>query len=480
MEMQLSEVRNDLSAARTEAVVARSEAAAAKAEAAAAKAEAAGARAEADEINVAEFVDRWCGEKLLPEARENLFAARALRAAMGQPSLGVRWDGYSKQLIHETVNFKSAIHAIRHAQTKIGFETRVNEEGGGEFMDWFIAKLHATYPNCADFISASGESPLSLLTDRAGVIRRNGKLLALQQIINVEVFCFLTTKLGAVPERVLEIGGGYGSSCRDWINMSGRHLKKYYVLDIPESLFYSEIYLRAHFGSSSVVHLAEKGAGAKFETSKIVLCPLSMIDRLVDEPIDVAINVGSMQEMPGEWLDYYERFLSVAGVRNFYSSNYLFQPLDCLLEGMNLCTPRLGSEWQILAQELMLATPEAQNRHVLRALFHKGELGDEAPALSEDIHVLENRPADKPVDRREGEALFRFIFAFRRGVPTSLSLRVVRALSTNFPYIPKELLYIVRGLLQNGEALVPSERQELELLRDRLLAMLPAGREDVT
>jgi len=439
-------------------------------------------KAKAEFGNISEFIDRWCGKHLITQARANLFAAKAFRSVSEQPSLGTRWDSYSRKLLGDIENIANIVQAITYAQTRIGFETRGHDSACVNFVDMMVAKINRNYPHCAEMISRASESPLSLLTHSSGVIKRGDKLFAVQQIVNVEAFCYMVTKLGIVPRKVLEIGGGYGSSCRDWVNMSRDRLEKYYILDIPESLFYSEIYLKAHFGSSVVGHLADPYITERMDDFQIILCPLSMMDILADLSIELAINVGSMQEMSGDWLEYYDRFLSESQIKNFYSSNYFLPSIQKLNEGMNLFTPRLSTEWKLLDHEFGIDTNAAENRHVMRGIFVKLPSEEDEDALMKDVTLIEDRALGEPIGTKTEEALFRFIFAVRRGaaIPASVSLRVLRAMVTRFPYVPKEALYLARLLFGQAVGLTQAERDEIEQLCRKLERLLPDDRKDVT
>jgi len=437
-------------------------------------------------VDVSEFINRWFGKDLITQARANLFAAKALQSVSEQPPLGSRWDDYSKKLIGDIEQFDSIVQAITYAQTEIGFETRPHEDECRDFIDVMENLINTSYPDCAEMISRAGESPLSLLTHNFGVIKRGEKLLALQQVCNLEIFCYNVSKLGRVPRSVLEIGGGYGSSCRDMINMSQDRLEKYYILDIPESLFYSEIYLKVHFGSSTVGHLAAPHVAERMDDFRIILCPLPMVDRLSSLPIDLAINVGSMQEMSGDWLEYYDHFLSGSQIKHFYNSNYFLQPLQKLKEGMNLFTPRLSNKWKPLSHQFMLDTDgtdiKADCRQLVRGIFVKESSEEGIDALMKDIALIEGRSPGQPIDNEGGEAVFRLMLAIRRDVAMSapMSLQVLRAMTTRFPYIPKEALYLARFLSGRTVELEKEARGEVEQLCRKLEGLLQDDRKDVT
>jgi hypothetical protein len=97
---------------------------------------------------------------------------------------------------------------------------------------------------------------------------------------------------------ILEIGGGYGALAR--------HLKiavpnaTVVIVDLPETLFYSGIFLAKNFGEDSVYVYSEQDwtpETLSSETVDFVLMPNTAFDRLAGTELQLAINMASFQEM---------------------------------------------------------------------------------------------------------------------------------------------------------------------------------------
>lgn len=120
-------------------------------------------------------------------------------------------------------------------------------------------------------------------------------------------------------KNILEIGGGYGALARLWLKYSD--INRYVIVDVPETLFFAEVYLRHSFGSD-VGYYIDQDPG-----TKVVLIP---VDRhsSYSKSSDVVINIGSLQEMPNIWVEHYMKYLDTYDARYFYSLNYTTQPVS--------------------------------------------------------------------------------------------------------------------------------------------------------
>jgi len=110
---------------------------------------------------------------------------------------------------------------------------------------------------------------------------------------------------------------------------------------LPESLFFAEVFLRAHFGDR-VINLAETPHD---DSGQFVLCAAPLIGRLSKTSVDLVINTWSMQEMSDPWIDFYMNWLENSGARFFYSFNAMCRPIDRLGEVANSYSPRPSINW---------------------------------------------------------------------------------------------------------------------------------------
>ena len=107
------------------------------------------------------------------------------------------------------------------------------------------------------------------------------------------------------PLVVMELGGGYGALVRaiKLRNPGARFI----LVDIPESLFFQEIFLRNAFPDAGFQYLGDF-AEVPAPTSDFVFVPNKMLDGLKGFPVDLFVNTNALGEMPNPivqgWFDF--------------------------------------------------------------------------------------------------------------------------------------------------------------------------------
>jgi len=112
----------------------------------------------------------------------------------------------------------------------------------------------------------------------------------------------LARDIDSGPKVVVEIGAGYGGLAHQLSACLGDSLERYVVVDLPEVLLLSGIYLSIHDGPDSV-HVHDPGdpeatvAQLTDGSARFVLIPNNRLDLINGRRMDLAINVASFQEM---------------------------------------------------------------------------------------------------------------------------------------------------------------------------------------
>jgi len=147
---------------------------------------------------------------------------------------------------------------------------------------------------------------------------------------------------------ILEIGGGYGSLARTIMGLN--HKARYVMIDLPETLFFAEVFLRHSFPDKPFAYADESGWP---DTAEIVLVPTQLRRLLTGQQFDLAINTNSLGEMPRDeakgWLDWLASDIRPA---KLFSLNRFLNRVDQdhwnnrqHAAGMNFLWPR---DWRIL------------------------------------------------------------------------------------------------------------------------------------
>lgn len=185
----------------------------------------------------------------------------------------------------------------------------------------------------------------------------------------------------AQPKRILEIGGGYGALAR--IVGTAHPGVKYTIIDFPESLFYAHIFLGVNFPSARI----DSTPAADFR-----LVPIQECLTLSGETFDVAVNTGSLQEMPARAVAFWMQFIQERiATKLFYSFNYFLVNKGGFneTEGSNLICPVLDPYWAVRHFEINppVTTVDADGRNWLEVMLERDPARDpteKAQALFEE------------------------------------------------------------------------------------------------
>jgi len=389
------------------------------------------------------------------------------------PSHGLRWGAYVEQMRRAIGGFSSPEQVLHHAQTSIGFEHRGNIHHEGKFTALYERELYAEFPQFAGtierFSDISGSAPETNYEHKGRLVSN-----VLFYLARVVLSCLSHIREVNI---VLEVGGGYGAPARTWLRNPIRPPQCYIILDIPESLFFADVFLRQEFGDASVYYVERESplSADVFRNHAVVLCPLSRHAALYDAPVDLVINTGSMQEMSEAWVDFYMTWLDRQRTRWFYSLNYFGQPISYLAESANLWSPRPGARWvaRLLRWNPPLVRMQSE-RNYLEALYEKDAdpvpTGMDATERAERLHSR----------YMTGELLVEYMDLIRRTPDPKLMLVVVHRIMNELPFHPKEGAYLVDGILtrpRNKE--VEHYRRELEGYRAILQGERETGTEEI-
>lgn len=380
--------------------------------------------------------------QLVEDARRRLLAQQLAWKEAELPSLGKRWSAYAEKMGTLARAVTTPQQVLHVAQTQIGFEHRGNIHHEGKFTALYERELKCEFPQWADRLHGFADFD-DCAAETSYVHEGRPVSNVLFYLARIILSC--CTRLPAGPEKILEIGGGYGAPARLWLKNPVHQPRQYWILDLPESLFFAEIILKEEFGAASIHYMENRASGFPGQIpsqAKVVLCPVSSWNRLGNEVFDLVINTGSMQEMSEEWIDFYQELMDVVEARWFYSLNYFAQPISSLWESGNLHSPRLGQCWQARFLNYNPAFVRMQaDRNYLEAIYEKIGKPDNMNR-SQAIHsICANRlPA--------GGALAELMEHLRFSSNPDDQIRVLEFAMGLRPS-PKEALWLAQHVLQN-------------------------------
>lgn len=413
--------------------------------------------------------------EILVRAKANLANALQNEELTQIPNAGWRWQAYRTATLRFVNYFRTpieVIHAIQSPRSNMGYEARMTGRG---LIDYARAGERANlqiFPQYAHLFGSFTESPLSHPDTLAYLNNRLVSSPMLSHMVHI-MRCVSMVQ----PEIVLEIGGGYGAPSRLWMTNGLCRPRIYIDVDFPESLFFSEVYLKANDPSLRVEYLKSSTDLQQIlkdsaDVPTVILAPITLIDLLKSLPIDLVINTGSLQEMTEEFVDFYCRWLDQGNVEHFYSSNYFGQQIDNLYEGMNYVAPNLSDRWITKFCNLH----EDPLRPVAEMLF--GRIQEESiHTQREQAHskclTLLNESED-PIALRT----FLNLFDLSRFITDTSLLEQICDRALRMTAVPKEALPLAKRLLEilkiNQEE---SERKEkVSAMTESLIRMAEAGK----
>ena len=394
---------------------------------------------------------------IIERARKNLQRALSSTETSAAPQSDSRWLAYSQWARQEIPLLRTVKEVVAFAQLRFGFESRPTGLRHRKYFQGIREKLRQEFPDADDQINAFTESQFSA---PSACLTVDGRLVS-SQLLNLVRFHLTAIAYTPPADTVCEIGGGYGAPARVWMTSSVRRPKQYIIIDLPESLFFAEVFLRAHFGER-VINLAEIPYS---NSAQFVLCAAPLIDRLSQIPVDLVINTWSMQEMSDQWIDFYMNWLENSGARFFYSFNAMCRPIDRLGEVANSYSPRPSNNW--VAR--MIGRPEEGGSQG-HAVFERGATDGtrtEAATLFDSLCVapisLANLPQMIDCLRQTEDVRRTFLF-------------LTRAIADLHPLIPKELEYFCERI-KDSPQLTTKDREAVIAYRSQIAARRARGRE---
>lgn len=387
-------------------------------------------------------------DRTLSAARRNLRRAIADGSRVPLPDAGRRWGSYSEQTRTFAKNAVSALEVVSVGQNWQGsYESRHSGEGLIDYAKMIDASLLSQFPDFSGHLRSFDEVPHA----PPGTVASYGGRRVSSAVLGHTMIIMRCLKY-VRPRIVLDIGGGTGSTGRLWLTNSIHRPACYIDLDLPESLFYAECYIRSFVPDADIryVHDASDlklplGASGR---PTVLLIPVHNHPMVDNVPVDLITNSGSLQEMTTEYVDFYMNLIERSRATYFYSSNYFAQRIHVLIESMNYAAPVLGSNWRTLYQRYR---PDP-DRGVAELMFERG------------VSILDRRIFDDGFKINSVDAFLAAFIAVRASESAEQIMQVVAKAKQGLPFIPKELFYLTKRALQfdPGSQTIRDQLAELE------------------
>jgi hypothetical protein len=192
--------------------------------------------------------------------------------------------------------------------------------------------------------------------ERLALLAESGKLWELRNRNQVKAGA---GRPPAERPRILEIGGGYGGLAHYLMQLIPQ--ARYVIVDIPESLLFSSIYLSTLWPDKDNLLLTPDDPGKPGETAGFTFVPNFLFDRCrtLYSEFDLVINTLSLSEMNQEQIRYYcagiKELLGKRGV--FFEQNQDNRPVG-MLDAKSIIAECLP--WQVPLRSCVVPATQGQ------------------------------------------------------------------------------------------------------------------------
>lgn len=245
-----------------------------------------------------------------------------------------------------------AIHAVQRTQL---FSVNSSDAVRVRAVDWL---LEDQKKRGLDLFKLPEEVQESVFSCPSNNVLANGRRLTADFLRTVSIAneigrrCALPT--GA---RIIELGGGCGHLART-LRLT-RGTKTHVIVDLPESLCFSYMFLRLNFPEAKALYVTEPADldGRDLDDLSFVFVPTKFADLMAGRPFDLFVNTASLGEMSNVHIRYWMNFVQQRlNVRHLYCLNRYLNTIilgkhDWRLDE-NECSVLYDAGWTILDWEL--------------------------------------------------------------------------------------------------------------------------------
>ena len=339
--------------------------------------------------------------------------------------------------------------------------------------------LKHSFPHFSEHIDGFSDVSLSW---RETLLRvKNGRLLS--NVLFWHAYHILTCATyvrNREIKSVCEIGGGYGNIARLWFSNTVVDIDTYLIIDIPESLFFSEVFLRSTLKDIDVVYINSIDDINKKNINKkvVYLCPVYLHELTSSLKFDVIVNTESIPEMGDDWTRFWKDWLSKQNAAYFYSHNFAIHRCAHLPTREEFLSPLPPPKWELHFVQVNhpIVRIHYQNSTLATTLF-KNMSAEPAENSNGNIDtILELRKRE--IMTQDTFLYYAYSLYYSKNVNAILDF--VNITIRDMHFYPKELYYFVNTLLcaeESGEIKLENKEMLAEIVRNLRLPLPIASKE---
>ena len=355
------------------------------------------------------------------------------------PEEASRWSRLRSDMARSIDRASSLTKTIWTAQESCGFDHRISYDGWQDVAHLYLNALSYEHPTFQHVVGQFAESPVSLPRS-IGIV--DGVPLSNISLCH-SIAVLRNLWFDPQVDSVCEIGGGYGAPARLWLTNPIRPARKYAIIDLPESLFFAECFLRASLPELDVVYALAEDDIRLFEQSEraVLLCPIANAHLVNQLRFDLIVNTGSLGELSDAWVHFWAQWLERQQADRFYSRNYFGNPHTKLFEGRNIFSPIVPVDWvpQFVHLNHALIAMQSVERNSVELIFRR------IPGRVRNGSILKSQGLcdGRRLDLRD---LATYVFGLPASVDVKAEARMIDKILEDFDYVPKELIHLLARL----------------------------------
>ncbi|MCD4830505.1 MAG: putative sugar O-methyltransferase [Anaerohalosphaeraceae bacterium] len=234
--------------------------------------------------------------------------------------LNAFWSRENMQSMTKILNnSKTAREAVHSVQRTWMFSVNVSNPVKKRAVDWLLDEQAKRGIDIFSMSEAIAESPFS--EPQNNVVRKN-RILTPDFLRAVNVVCELKKycQFEKPKLRIIELGAGCGHLARA-IRLSAPKSLSYVIVDIPETLCFSYMFLKLNFPQSKSIFITHEKQlqGLSVDDFDYIFVPTKFAEGILENEFDIFINTASFGEMKNSVLHYWMDF-----IQNKLIAKYIF------------------------------------------------------------------------------------------------------------------------------------------------------------
>jgi len=269
---------------------------------------------------------------------------------------------------------------------------------------------------------------------------------------------------------VCEIGGGYGNIARLWFSNTIVDIDTYLIIDIPESLFFAEVFLRSTLKDVDVVYINSIYDINNDNNKKVVyLCPVYLHELTSNLNFDIIANSESIPEMGDDWTRFWKDWLNNQNASYFYSHNFAIHRGAHMPIKEEFISPLVPPKWE--AHFVQVNHPMVmlyyRNFTIATILFKNLKVDDSGNSNTNNNieYILELRKREIITQ----DIFIYYVYGLYYSQNINEILNFVNMSIRDLHFYPKELYYFINILLraeESGEIKLENKEMLAEIARN--------------